>query len=244
MDKNMAIDETVTYVVHYKNVKHITLRIDMDGQLEITAPKRTSQRTIAEVVRQKADWIARHQESRRQKALERQQQGLRNCYQDGGQVAYLGQLYPLHVSCAGKRRWQWDGVALQLYGCTEEAHCRQQVEAFYRQQLLEIVLPELNSIVRQRLASLPLPDPSFMVRKMRASWGICYSQDQRIVLNLWLAMAPPVCIQQVLIHEYLHFFESNHGPQFYALLEQFEPQYRQLKHTLSVMIDLRALSQA
>ncbi|MFR6290720.1 MAG: M48 family metallopeptidase, partial [Peptococcaceae bacterium] len=90
---------------------------------------------------------------------------------------------------------------------------------------------------------LSLPQPEFTVRKMRASWGLCYSQSHKIVLNLWLAMAPPDCIQQVLIHEYLHFCQSNHGPQFYALMEQFEPQYRQLKQKLSVMVDLRELAE-
>ena len=86
-----------------------------------------------------------------------------------------------------------------------------------------------------------MPEPDFAVRKMRASWGLCYSQTHKIILNLWLAMAPLNCVRQVLIHEYLHFCESNHSPQFYTLLEQFEPEYRQLKQALSVLVDLRSL---
>ena len=90
---------------------------------------------------------------------------------------------------------------------------------------------------------LELPEPAFTVRKMRASWGLCYSGQNRIVLNLWLAMAPLDCIRQVMLHEYLHFCQNNHSTEFYALLQQFEPQYRQLKHKLSVMVDLTALSE-
>ncbi|MBQ3509039.1 MAG: M48 family metallopeptidase [Peptococcaceae bacterium] len=59
------------------------------------------------------------------------------------------------------------------------------------------------------------------------------------MLNLWLVMAPIECIRQVLVHEYIHFLQNNHSPEFYALLEQVEPQYRQLKHRLSVMVNIK-----
>lgn len=113
------------------------------------------------------------------------------------------------------------------------------VEQFYREQMLNEILPEQNRLVRERMDHLLLPEPEFTVRKMRGSWGICYSQKKKIVLNLWLAMAPADCIRQVLIHEYVHFIHNNHSVEFYALLEQLEPQYRQLKHKLSVMVDIK-----
>ena len=233
----------LNYTVTYKKVKNITLRITADGQLLVTAPRHTSKTAIEKVVEQKADWIVRHQQKIAQLQAKRQQEGLHNLYQDGGQIGYLGQQYPLWVKAEGRRHWQWEETGLLLHGCTEEAHCRQLVEDFYRQQLLQKIIPALNQEVRQRLTSLSLPEPTFIVRKMRASWGICYSGQQKIVLNLWLAMAPWACIRQVLVHEYLHFCQNNHSAAFYALLEQFEPQYRQLKHTLSVMVDLQRLSQ-
>lgn len=230
---------TSDYSVQYKNVKNITLRVDAAGQVQVTAPRRVSQQRIDQFVQQKQAWIAMHRQQILQLQQQRQQQGLYNCYQEHGQVAYLGQLYPLRVSTVGSRSWQWNGAALQLAGCVSELHCRQQVEAFYRQQLLTEVLPALDRQVRQQLAVLALPQPEFAVRKMRASWGLCYSQSHRIILNLWLAMAPLDCIRQVLVHEYLHFCEQNHGKNFYNLLQQFEPDYRQLKQRLSVLVDLR-----
>jgi hypothetical protein len=231
------------YTVVYKQVKYITLRITANGQLLVTAPRRTSKAAIEKVITQKAAWIAQHQQKAAQLQQQRQQQGLHNCYQDGGKIGYLGQLYPLVVKTDGTRCWQWDGKQLLLQGCGSEALCRQLVADFYRQQLSQQILPALNEQVRQQLAVLPLPEPTFTVRKMRASWGLCYSQQKKIVLNLWLAMAPWDCIRQVLVHEYLHFCQSNHSTEFYRLLEQFEPQYRQLKHILSVTVDLQELSQ-
>lgn len=233
----------IDYEVHYKKVKHLTLRIDHEGTLHITAPYGLSKTAIEEAVARKADWIVQHQQQTRQLMEERAQQGLCNRYEDGGAIAYLGRQYPLEIKDTGKRRWQWMGECLQLFGCTKKIHCHQLTEQFYRQQLSEKILPELDQQVRRELESLALPQPQFVVRKMRGSWGICYSQQKKIVMNLWLAMAPEACIHQVLVHEYLHFCQNNHSPKFYALLEHFEPQYRQLKHTLSVMVDLNTVSQ-
>lgn len=231
------------YTVTYKKVKHITLRIMADGQLAVTAPRHASKAVIERVIAQKLVWIEQHQQKVAQLQAERQACGLQNQYKNGGQIGYLGRVYPLTVKEEGRRYWQWNEQELALYGCSDEAHCRQLVEEFYRQQLLQQIIPALDQEVRQRLSALTLPEPTFTVRKMRASWGLCYSQQHKIVLNLWLAMAPWVCVRQVLVHEYLHFCQNNHSAEFYALMEQFEPQYRQLKHTLSVMVDLQVLSQ-
>ena len=231
------------YTLHYKKVKNITLRITAQGHVEVTAPYKTDKKRVEQFIQQKQQWIAQHQQKIAQLQQQRDQQGLHNQYVDGGQIAYLGQMYPLHVEQQGKRGWQWDQTELLVQGCSDEDQCRQMVEAFYRTQLSAVILPQLDLAVRQRLQSLSLPQPEFTVRKMRASWGLCYSRSHKIVLNLWLAMAPPDCIQQVLIHEYLHFCQSNHGPQFYALMERFVPEYRQLKQQLSVLVDLRELAE-
>lgn len=228
----------IEYELCYKKVKHVTLRIQADGTLKVTAPRKTSNEYIENLIMQKMQWITQHVQQMEQLQQQRKESGLVNRYMPEGQVAYLGKAYPLRADFEGRRDWLWTGTELLLTGCQTEAHIRQMVEAFYRQQMLEEVLPALNEEVRQQLAALQLPMPAFVIRKMRASWGLCYSKEQKIVLNLWLAMVSLDCIRQVLVHEYLHFCQNNHSSKFYALLEQFEPQYRQLKHKLSIMVDL------
>lgn len=233
----------IEYHVTYKQVKNITLRVMPDGRLEVTAPRHTKKAAIEDVIARKQRWILEHQKKAELLKQERLRAGLHNDYCHGGQVAYLGSVYPLSVSAEGRPGWHWDGTCLLLQGCATEARCRQLVEQFYRHQLQQEIIPTLQQQVGERLAVLQLPVPAVSVRKMRRSWGICYSQQHKIVLNLWLAMAPMACIRQVLTHEYLHICQSDHSAAFYALLQQFEPQYRQLTHRLSVLVDLAALSE-
>ena len=40
------------------------------------------------------------------------------------------------------------------------------------------------------------------------------------------------CIEQVILHELLHFVHPNHSPAFYALLTQLMPDWKERKQRL------------
>lgn len=229
----------IPYTVTRKRVKHVTLRISSQGELEITAPRSVSEAELQRIIVKKEMWIRSKQKDVRQRQEMRQREGLHNRYADGGTIAYLGKNYPLQVQTAGVRGWNWNGEQLVVYGCRTEQQVKSEVEEFYREMMAEQILPALNHAVRYRMQDVKLPDPQLLVRKMRARWGTCYSESGKIILNLWLAMAPEECIRQVLTHEYVHFLQNNHSVEFYRLLERFEPQHRQLQEKLSVLVDLR-----
>ena len=43
---------------------------------------------------------------------------------------------------------------------------------------------------------------------------------------------PEEAIDLVVVHELCHIREKNHGPRFYALLEQYLPDYKERKKLL------------
>lgn len=225
----MEIDEII-----YKKVKRLTLRMQWDGRLTVTAPQNSSEQQIAAFVQTHQNWINRH----RQRLLERQQVirqvRLVNDYQEQGRIAYLGQYYPLRQQPGGKG-FLWDSEQLFLSGCDTVEQRRQAVEKFYRQQAQQ-VFGELSMVVAQQLQRNPA---EIVIRKMRASWGRCYSGQNRIVLNLRLIQAPLECIQAVVTHEYVHFQQPNHAAIFYHQLEQLLPNYHQLTERLSLMVEIR-----
>lgn len=227
------------YTVIRKNVKRISLRVLSNGSVQLTAPKNVSKETLDRMVEEKNIWI----EVQRQKIVEKQSyrelNGLVNEYRDGGNIVFLGRGYPLQVKQEGKKQLDWNGEKFFLTGCNSEQSVKKMVEEFYRTQLEEIVIPQINREARQRFVGYDLPDPEITVRKMKSSWGICYYKENRIRLNLWLGMAPEECIRQVLLHEYVHFFQPNHSSKFYAMLESAEPRYQELKNQLNKTVSLR-----
>jgi len=49
------------------------------------------------------------------------------------------------------------------------------------------------------------------IKKMKTRWGSCNAGVRRIWVNLALAKKPPGCLEYILVHEMVHFFERRRG---------------------------------
>src|SRR5437870_4290209 len=65
----------------------------------------------------------------------------------------------------------------------------------------------------------------------RARRGSC-APSGTVSLNWRLALAPPAVLDYVVVHEFCHLHEANHGPRFWALVEQRRPLYRAARRWL------------
>ena len=69
-------------------------------------------------------------------------------------------------------------------------------------------------------------------RNMKSRWGSCQPSTGRICINVRLALYPPRCLEYVVVHELAHLLVSGHGPQFYAVLDRYLPDWREAKKLL------------
>lgn len=69
-------------------------------------------------------------------------------------------------------------------------------------------------------------------RNMKTRWGSCQPQTGRICINTRLALYPPECLEYVVVHEMCHLIHPGHGPSFWALVEQYIPNWRAVKAKL------------
>lgn len=67
---------------------------------------------------------------------------------------------------------------------------------------------------------------------MKTRWDSC-SRAGEIWLNPRLIQAPRACIDYVIIHEFCHLQEHNHGKRYYALLDRALPEWRELRQKLN-----------
>ncbi len=59
----------------------------------------------------------------------------------------------------------------------------------------------------------------------RTRYGSCSGKNS-LCFSCFLADFPPQAVEAVVVHELCHIKEKNHGPRFYALLEEYLPDYR------------------
>jgi len=77
-----------------------------------------------------------------------------------------------------------------------------------------------------------IPYPSLTIRKMTTRWGVCNTKDHRVTLNLELMKKPVYCLDYVIMHELSHLIHANHSSEFWKLVEENCPYYKQAKKIL------------
>lgn len=70
------------------------------------------------------------------------------------------------------------------------------------------------------------------VRDQRTRWGSCSSRGT-ISLNFRILFHAPRVVDYLILHELCHTRHMNHGADFKALLERFEPEWSRLDRELS-----------
>jgi predicted metal-dependent hydrolase len=73
----------------------------------------------------------------------------------------------------------------------------------------------------------------FGIKKMKTKWGTCNRDAERIWINLELAKKPAQCIEYIVVHEMIHFLERNHTDRFVSLMNNYLPNWRELKEELN-----------
>lgn len=87
------------------------------------------------------------------------------------------------------------------------------------QEAAKLLLPHLV-----HLSDLhDLPFQTLRVRSMKSRWGSCSSKGN-ITLNAHLVFLPLHLIYHVILHELCHTRYMSHGPRFWSLLSELDPQ--------------------
>lgn len=77
------------------------------------------------------------------------------------------------------------------------------------------------------------------IRTQKSRWGSC-SRDKNLNFNALLMLAPEGARRYVVVHELCHLREMNHSTRFWALVEQYCPNWKKerrwLKQNGSILI--------
>ena len=226
---NQITVSNITVDVVRKDIKNMHLAVyPPTGRVRIAAPKRVNDDAIRLFVISKLGWIKRHQ-----KKFENQERILPREYKERESHYFQGRRYLLRIK-------ETNGIGyvdlkgktyLDLYVRNNASFENKQrvLSEWYRKEL-KIMLPELIEHWEKKIG---VKVDIFGIKQMKTKWGSCNIEKNRIWLNLELAKKPIHCLEYILVHEMIHLLERNHNNRFKSYMDNYLPNWKQIKDELN-----------
>ncbi|MDR2298081.1 MAG: M48 family metallopeptidase [Comamonas sp.] len=226
----------IAYLLRRSARRSIGFSVSAKG-LDVTAPRWVGMAEIEAALQTKADWIVR----KLQEAGQRQQlkNEARILWQEGGLLDYWS--VPMRLCLTGGasnpvrtrqtyREQRADGgqyLHLPLDSDAPPAQVRATVQAW--------ILREARSHFTARMLHyaprMGVRWSALRLSSANTRWGSATSAGV-IRLNWRLMQHAPRIIDYVVVHELAHLHHMDHSPQFWAVVEQMLPDWKQLRRTL------------
>jgi len=228
-DKSQIRVSGVPVEIVRKGIKNLHLGVyPPHGRVRVAAPLRVSDAAVRLAVVGKLGWI------KRQRArFEAQPRQSEREMVSGESHYFLGQRYRLRVVT-----YEGPAKVIARNKSIIELHVRRESSAeqrervlqrWYRQQLKELIPP----LLEKWQPALGVQADEWAIKKMKTKWGACNVKVRRIWLNLELAKKPAQCLEYIIVHELLHLLERQHNDNFFALMNEYLPQWRSRRSELN-----------
>lgn len=229
MKKETKIIENITITLHRKNIKNMYIRIlPPDGEVRVSAPSFVSDEEIENFIKARKDWILKKQKL----ILDNNIQGPLK-YRNGEKYYLWGKEYQMQLISneAVKNAFSDENKSIIYLPVPKRSTIEKRkkiLTEFYRSQMKIAIPPILEKCIK-----IVGKAPSEVKIRNMKNWGNCRYQDKRITLNLNLAKKDPICLEYVIIHELCHLIEFNHGKKFKKLMDQYCPDWKNIKKILN-----------
>ena len=209
------------YELTRKPVRNINFRVKPDGVVYVSASGRVAVKRIEELLTERADYLLAAAE--RLSARERRGEVTLES------VRWLGRELPVRIIANAREAAVLEQDEMRVFTC--RADDEEWLRGLIRRELAASfarVCAELDGQVRARLISAGLvpPPTRITIKDMKSRWGSCSYTRGHISINLALYAYPRETVLSVFWHEYAHYWQHDHSPAFYALVERFYPKYR------------------
>lgn len=220
--------ETILFTLKLSNRKTLSIDVNPDLSVEVSAPQGKDLDLIKSKVHKRAPWILKQKDYFRGflPTIPARQ------YVSGETHYYLGRQYRLKVIQADAEKVKLKGQYIYVF--VADKTDRKRIESLFKSWLLaharnrfQITLEKSWEKVRRHEITFP----KLIIRKMSKRWGSCSSRGV-IYLNIDLVKAPSHCIEYVIIHELCHLKHPNHSNSFFLMLNRIMPDWEKRKERL------------
>jgi predicted metal-dependent hydrolase len=208
----LALPSGLTRVTWRRSARarRVSLRIDpTGGAVVVTLPMRATRKAGMALLMGHADWVAN-----RLAALPEAVS-----FADGAVVPIGGEPHRIrHVPASRGGAFLLD-QELHVTGAAE--FLARRVRDFLRQEARR----RLTGLVVAKAGIIGVTPNRVTMKDTKSRWGSC-APDKSLALSWRLVMAPTFVQDYVVAHEVAHLRHMNHGPKFWALVDELTPHTR------------------
>ncbi len=208
--------------------KTLEITVDSPGIVTVAAPVETPGDRIEATVRKRAKWIVKRNGTTTQAPPRRR-------FVSGESLPYLGRSVRLTVRTTDREavkirfhHWQFDvEIPNSLSGDERREAARAAFEQWYRERAAQKLPDRVD-----RIASLLGVRPKeILIRDQRKRWASC-AIDGTLRFNWRVIMAAPALIDYLVAHELAHLKVRGHSSEYWEVVAQAIPDYRQRRERL------------
>ena len=218
--------DSINYSLIKSSRKSIGIIVNTDGSVVVRAPQRATKKEIDDVINKRIDWILKHQ-----KKFEQQGPAYSKWeFVDGEKHLLLGSEYVLRVNTGAFNTVRLNGEFIDVV-CNNESMVKLLMVKWYTLKANEMMPDIIMPVVNQFKSKYHRSPAKISLKNMKSRWGSC-SSKANISMNIKLIKSTRSCIEYVMAHELCHLIQMNHSKNYYSLLTEFMPDWRERKKEL------------
>ena len=252
-------DTEIEFDIIRRKRKTISIKIEGNGNIIVSAPLRINKEYILQAVQSKADWIIKNQAEigkRDSKKITRE-------FTDGSTFMYLGAEYPLYLIfnefrkninvrlskeeiCAEPSKHITSNVDINSKNKSEKEFFEKQkfiihtntmdiekiriaFEKWYRTETLKIVTQRIDYYADNFKDKVT----DIRVKEQKRRWASCTGKNA-ILFNWRISMARSDVLDYIVVHEMCHMDHRNHSKYFWNRVEEIIPNYKEKHEWLKI----------
>lgn len=232
MKKNFITDknEKITYSIKKSKRKTISIAVLQDGEVIIHVPYYITESTIGDILNKKQSWIIK-----KRNEIVKQNETMNRLdylsYEDRSNLLFKGSLYPLYIIDdikLNRPKVTFNGEAFYINGSNfNREEKREVLRNWYREQARIKFLERIAFYEKQ----IGVSYGTVRIKEQKGCFGSCSSKGN-LNFNLRCILAPEEILDYVVVHELCHLKYFNHSEQFWNLVKEILPDYKQRRDWL------------
>lgn len=213
-------------VLRKAKLKNTYIQVTSDG-VRVKTNMSTSMREIKNFVSKKSAWIVKHSEKQVSKSVEQK-------LVTGSRIYYLGKSYYVKLQENAELKYARVVFSHSQFVIEARKDVSQEelwwvIDLFYKQKAIEKITPLLDKWSKE----MNLESAHVGFRKAKTRWGSCSSRN-RISFNYYLMKLPLSLVEYVVVHELVHIKHHNHSKEFWKVVYDYVPNYKEREEKIKV----------